>query len=353
MQLWVEYDSKQKLLNVTLHPVRVPKPKLPLLSLQKDLCPYLLESMYVGFTSSTGMLTASHYILALNFKMNGTAQDIDLSRLPEASPYSSWLFLKRKKLLEVLEDWEVQFGPHRFAYKDINTATKGFKDTELLGRGGFGKVYKGALPVSNIEIAVKRGYCRRKGELYLVYDCMPKGSVDNFLYHQQKQSLNCQHLDQKIVGQDYSEEQVELVLKRGLLCSHPLSAIRPNMSSVIQYLDSVAELPHNLLDIAKARQVHGGDLQASLFYKNITIAISSRHRYENLKLNSPQQLRVSASIYEEDIGGLIGKNIIKDIKEKKEVKFGSQLFLTDCREKSTGVMRYACGETTLRFEPGS
>ncbi|KAH0897512.1 hypothetical protein HID58_047080 [Brassica napus] len=55
----------------------------------------------------------------------------------------------------------------------------------------------------------------------------------------------------------------------------------------------------------------------------------------------------------EDIGGLIGKNIIKDIKEKKEVKFGSQLFLTDCREKSTGVMRYACGETTLRFEPGS
>lgn len=90
-----------------------------------------------------------------------------------------------------------------------------------------------------------------------------------------------------------------------------------------------------------------------MFYKNITIAISSRHRYENLKLNSPQQLRVSASIYEEDIGGLIGKNIIKDIKEKKEVKFGSQLFLTDCRKKSTGVMRYACGETTLRFEPGS
>ncbi|KAL0898720.1 hypothetical protein Bca101_082681 [Brassica carinata] len=96
-----------------------------------------------------------------------------------------------------------------------------------------------------------------------------------------------------------------------------------------------------------------GDLQASLFYKNSTIAISSRHMYENLKLNSPQQLRVSASIYEEDIGGLVGKNIIKDIKEKKEVKFGSQIFLTDCREKSTGVMRYACDETTLRFEPCS
>ncbi|KAF2564958.1 hypothetical protein F2Q70_00015817, partial [Brassica cretica] len=92
MQLWVEYDSKQKRLNVTLHPVRVPKPKLPLLSLQKDLSPYLLESMYAGFTSSTGMLTASHYILAWNFKMNGTAQDIDPSRLPDVPRFKQpWI----------------------------------------------------------------------------------------------------------------------------------------------------------------------------------------------------------------------------------------------------------------------
>ncbi|KAF2600136.1 hypothetical protein F2Q68_00008750 [Brassica cretica] len=78
-----------------------------------------------------------------------------------------------------------------------------------------------------------------------VLECWEKGDI-------------MQVLDQKIEGQEYSEEQVELVLKLGLLCSHPLSAIRPNMSSVIQYLDSVAQLPHNLLDIAKARQVHGG-----------------------------------------------------------------------------------------------
>ncbi|KAF2549446.1 hypothetical protein F2Q70_00020758, partial [Brassica cretica] len=79
---------------------------------------------------------------------------------------SFMLFLKRKKLMEVLEDWEVQFGPHRFAYKDLYIATKGFKNSELLGKGG------------------------RKGELYLVYDCMPKGSLDKFLYHQPEQSLD-------------------------------------------------------------------------------------------------------------------------------------------------------------------
>ncbi|KAJ4874715.1 putative L-type lectin-domain containing receptor kinase V.1 [Raphanus sativus] len=365
MQVWIEYESKQKQLNVTLHPLDVSKPKIPLLSLYKDLSPYLLECMYVGFSSSTGIRTASHYILGWTFKMNGTAPDIDTSHLPEVPRFDQPRDQSRKKLLEVLEDWEVQFGPHRFAYKDLHTATKGFKDTELLGKGGFGKVFKGTLPVSNIEIAVKMvshdsrqgmrefiaeiatigrlrhpnlvrllGYCRRKGELYLVYDCMPKGSLDKFLYHQQNGKLGwserfkiikdvasalcylhqqwvqviihrdikpanilldgsmnaklgdfglaklCDHgidlqtsyvaecwengdimqvLDQRIEQEEYVEEQVTLVLKLGLLCSHPVAAIRPNMSSVIQFLDSVAQLPHNLLELMSAQEINRGN----------------------------------------------------------------------------------------------
>ncbi|CAN6864518.1 unnamed protein product, partial [Brassica oleracea] len=326
-----------------------------------------------------------------------------------------WLLQNRKKLLEVIEDWEVQFGPHRFTYKDLFIATKGFKNSELLGRGGFGKVYKGTLPVSDIEIAVKvvshdsrqgmrefvaeiatigrlrhpnlvrlQGYCRHKDELYLVYDCMPKGSLDKFLYRQQTGSLDwsqrfkiikdvayglcylhqqwvqviihrdikpanilldgtmnarlgdfglaklCDHgidpqtshvagtfgyiapelsrtgkastrsdvfalgvvmleitcgrkpilpraseremvltdwvldcwengdimqvLDHKI-KQENIEDQVALVLKLGLLCSHPVAAMRPSMSSVIQFLDNVSQLPLHLLDIMKSREI--------------------------------------------------------------------------------------------------
>ncbi|KAI6705485.1 hypothetical protein NL676_008447, partial [Syzygium grande] len=87
--------------------------------------------------------------------------------------------------------------------------------------GGFGRVYRGILPTSKIEIAVKRvshesrqgmrefiaeiisigrlrhrnivsllGYCRRKGELLLVYDYMPNGSLDKHLYNQPKVILN-------------------------------------------------------------------------------------------------------------------------------------------------------------------
>ncbi|TYI17813.1 hypothetical protein ES332_A07G051000v1 [Gossypium tomentosum] len=128
---------------------------------------------------------------------------------------------RKRKFAEVIEDWELEYGPHRFKFKDLYFATKGFKDEELLGAGGFGRVYKGTLPTSKLEVAVKRvshesrqgmkefvaeivsigrlrhrtlvkllGYCRRKSELLLVYDYMPNGSLDKYLYNQPKLTLN-------------------------------------------------------------------------------------------------------------------------------------------------------------------
>ncbi|GMY25577.1 lectin-domain containing receptor kinase VI.3-like [Fagus crenata] len=44
---------------------------------------------------------------------------------------------------ESLEDWELDC-PHRFKYKDLYAATKGFKESEVIGVGGFGAVYKDA-----------------------------------------------------------------------------------------------------------------------------------------------------------------------------------------------------------------
>ncbi|XVF04358.1 hypothetical protein REPUB_Repub05bG0075600 [Reevesia pubescens] len=253
IQLWVEYDGTKHQLNVTLSPIIMNKPEVPLLSMDIDLSPFILENMYVGFSSGTGMRVASTYVLGWSFQMDGKAEDLDLAKLssvPSTKKKKSRnireiilavglslaglvlllaiigcviFFLSRKKarFTEVLEDWEVEFGPHRFPYQDLFIATKGFCENELLGQGGFGQVYKGELPVSKVQIAVKRifrksqegmkefiaeigtigrlrhpnlvrllGYCRGKYELFLVYDFLPNGSLDKFLHYEQEIVLN-------------------------------------------------------------------------------------------------------------------------------------------------------------------
>ncbi|CAN7053802.1 unnamed protein product [Brassica rapa subsp. trilocularis] len=88
-------------------------------------------------------------------------------------------------------------------------------------------------------------------------------------------------------------------------------------------------------------------------YKDVTLATSSPQKYNNLKYREAQVLKVSAGVSGEGIYGLIGKDITEDMKEKKEVRFGTRFYITDCRENTTGTMRYACDEVTLRFEPDS
>ncbi|KAL0347337.1 UNVERIFIED_CONTAM: L-type lectin-domain containing receptor kinase S.4 [Sesamum calycinum] len=233
---WIEYDSVTNFLNVTLSPSSS-KPRTPLLSFQMDLSPILDESMYVGFSASTGLLASTHYVLGWSFKMNGEAKSLDLDSLPLvpgtkrkhtslivslsvvavvfflASILIAIFMIRKIKNAEVIESWELDIVPHRYKYQELKQATRGFKDNELLGFGGFGRVYKGTLPNSKTQVAVKRisheskqgvrefvseissigrlrhrnlvqllGWCRRGADLLLVYDFMPNGSLDKFLF---------------------------------------------------------------------------------------------------------------------------------------------------------------------------
>ena len=74
-----------------------------------------------------------------------------------------------------------------------------------------------------------------------VLDCWENGDIMQVLDHK--------------IKQENIEDQVALVLKLGLLCSHPVAAMRPSMSSVIQFLDNVSQLPLHLLDIMKSREI--------------------------------------------------------------------------------------------------
>lgn len=242
VQAWVDYDSVSNVLNVTLS-LSSSKPSVPILSFPVDLSPIFLEYMYVGFSASTGLLASSHYISGWSFKINGQAQSLDLSSLPSV-PRSKKnnlplilvyclsaavsvalaigiVLYKKLTTMDVIEPWELDIGPHRYSYKELKKATRGFKDNELIGFGGFGRVYKGTLPNTNAKVAVKQinngskqgmrefiseietigrlrhrnlvqllGWCRHRNDLFLVYDFMSNGSLDKYIFYEPKLILS-------------------------------------------------------------------------------------------------------------------------------------------------------------------
>ncbi|CAN1282703.1 L-type lectin-domain containing receptor kinase SIT2 [Linum perenne] len=194
-----------------------------------------VASQHLGLFNATTNGVSRNHVLAIEFDAMRSPefQDIDNNHVgvdvnslisidsapasfvnPDGLVWGSVAYWKRRKLYaEVCEEWEKEYNPQRFSYKNLYLATRGFKEKHFLGVGGFGKVYKGVLPKSGMEIAVKRvnhdsrqgmkefvaeivsigrlrhrnlvqllGYCRRKGELLLVYDYMPNGSLDKVLF---------------------------------------------------------------------------------------------------------------------------------------------------------------------------
>ncbi|CAL1353903.1 unnamed protein product [Linum trigynum] len=104
--------------------------------------------------------------------------------------------------------------PKEFNYREVKSATRGFHSSRIIGKGAFGNVYKAFFVSTGTIAAVKRsrhsheegkeeflaeltiiaglrhknlvqllGWCVEKGELLLVYELMPHGSLDKALHH--------------------------------------------------------------------------------------------------------------------------------------------------------------------------
>lgn len=116
-----------------------------------------------------------------------------------------------------VELWDKEVGsnnsPRIFSYAELYIGSKGFSEDEVLGSGGFGKVYRAILPSDGTAVAVKclaergerfektfaaelvavahlrhrnlvrlRGWCVHEDQLLLVYDYMPNRSLDRILF---------------------------------------------------------------------------------------------------------------------------------------------------------------------------
>nr|XP_043609584.1 receptor like protein kinase S.2-like [Erigeron canadensis] len=104
-------------------------------------------------------------------------------------------------------------SPKTFSYSELYIGTKGFSKDEVLGSGGFGRIYRAVLPSDGTVVAVKclmetgerfektfaaelaavanlrhrnlvplRGWCVYDDQLLLVYDYMPNRSLDRVLF---------------------------------------------------------------------------------------------------------------------------------------------------------------------------
>ncbi|KAL3820473.1 hypothetical protein ACJIZ3_006378 [Penstemon smallii] len=289
-QVWIDYDNGT--VNVTMTPVGMTRPSRPLLSVSVNLSGVLKDEMYVGFTAYTGTLIQSHKILGWSFSNTNfsISQGLITTGLPSfelRTPiYRSrgfiagmvvgglslviicsvitFLFIRRNKRIrkerEGMEDWELEYWPHRLNYQEIDLATKNFSEENVIGIGGNGKVYKGVFP-GGLEVAVKtisyqssegvreflaeisslgrlkhrnlvglRGWCKKeKGSRILVYDYMENGSLDKRIFESDDESklLNFEErikvLKQVASGVLYLHEEWEAkVLHRDIKSSNVL-----------------------------------------------------------------------------------------------------------------------------------
>ncbi|KAG7553230.1 Concanavalin A-like lectin/glucanase domain superfamily [Arabidopsis thaliana x Arabidopsis arenosa] len=254
MQVWIDYDGRTHRIDVTMAPFSENKPRKPLVSIVRDLSSVLLQDMFVGFSSATGSMLSEHFVLGWSFRVKGKAQPLALSKLPilpvwdskparffsfikNWMPWISLLFIplfliiflvrflvrRKRKFAEELEDWETEFGKNRLRFKDLYYATKGFKDKNLLGSGGSG----GFTEMSHRNLVPLVGYCRRRDELLLVYDYMPNGSLDKYLYNSPEVRLNWKQRFKVINGVASAlfylhEEWEQVVIHRDIKASNVL-----------------------------------------------------------------------------------------------------------------------------------
>ncbi|XP_050268457.1 probable L-type lectin-domain containing receptor kinase S.5 isoform X2 [Quercus robur] len=234
----IDYDGWKKMLQISVGYSR--KPLVTVLEQSIVMSDTVPRSVFVGFTGSTGLVSESHRVIDWVFTSvplpsssihNGHEKDNKIKKIVLVSVTTCFMVLlvivtcvflpsvlrKLRKKNQRDLDIETQSRnaanvPKMFTYKQLSKATRNFSKENLLGKGGFGSVYRGTISVPPKVIAVKKisatskqgereymaeistigrmrhknivqlqGWCHEGENLLLVYEFMSNGSLDRFI----------------------------------------------------------------------------------------------------------------------------------------------------------------------------
>ncbi|XP_022766020.1 LEAF RUST 10 DISEASE-RESISTANCE LOCUS RECEPTOR-LIKE PROTEIN KINASE-like 2.1 [Durio zibethinus] len=161
----------------------------------------LSGKLAVGFGGAAGCLLIA-CIIALCFR----------TKIPRIRTTGFlWKFTKSNQDIEAFIRDNGTLAPKRYSYSDVRKMTNSFK--EKLGKGGYGSVYKGKLldghlvavklldaskgngqefinevasisRTSHVNVVTLLGFCLEGRKRALIYEFMPNGSLERFIYEE-------------------------------------------------------------------------------------------------------------------------------------------------------------------------
>ncbi|KAJ0098031.1 hypothetical protein Patl1_27876 [Pistacia atlantica] len=121
-------------------------------------------------------------------------------------------------------------GPRRFSFKELKKCTKNFSDTNILGTGGYGQVYKGKLETGDIK----------SNNILLDYHLTAK--VADFGISKTLDGIENSRVTTEVKGTRDTLSGLENFVDLAMRCVEDLGANRPTMSEVVKQIEDILRL---------------------------------------------------------------------------------------------------------------